>query len=246
MQGGVLIAGSLIWDDYPLRKEWRSKRLKMEARESVRAPIRYGRCSSSRSDTYTMVFSTSCVDEGLATGTGIVVPFKSQLRDFGDVVCEATELWRVERKANSEARGVVSARWGAVGLLINPHPNSNLTEELSTGWSQLAQVSPHYRSVSTNKVEGEAAAVDGTTGQAGFSWNCLAPDGGVADLDILLFTATAPTLKNGQYPTVEMISRAWRSAPLEAKYFRRNREWGITTHADGEIEELLGDVLDLC
>lgn len=242
MRAGVLIAGSLIWDDNSLRVEWRRKRLQLDGRQPTPAPIRYGRRSSSRSDTYTMVFSTSCISEGLATGTGIVVPFKEELQSLPDLACEATELWRVERKANSESRRVISARWGSVGLLINP--DSNLPEELSDFWAEMAINSPHYGRLSV--ANGEAAALDRDTGQAGFPWSCLTTKQSPIDLDVLLFTATNPSLIDGRWPLPDDIAQAWREAPLEARYFRRNRDWGITTSADAEIEELLDDIINLC
>lgn len=53
---GVLIIGSLYWDDdKPHREEWRRDRLRMDNRQYVKVPIRYGRYSETRKG-YTMVF----------------------------------------------------------------------------------------------------------------------------------------------------------------------------------------------
>jgi hypothetical protein len=242
VRAGVLIAGSLIWDADPLRAGWRNSRLQVDLRRHVNAPIRYGRCSSSRSNTYTMVFSTSCVHDGAATGRAVAVPFKSELESPSDLTCEATELWRVERKADSEGRGVISAGWGSVGLLINPDLEER--KELEKFWSQVVTRSPYYGRLAVG--DGEAAAIDRQTGLAGFPWSCLTTEESPIELDVLLFAATKPTISEGRYPAPEAIAQAWRAAPLEAGYFRRNREWGITTREDAEIEELLGDVINLC
>src|SRR5580692_12520499 len=50
---GVLIIGSLYWD--PRRQGWRDSRLDVDNVFNVHAPIRYGRRSTGRGHTYTMV-----------------------------------------------------------------------------------------------------------------------------------------------------------------------------------------------
>lgn len=241
MRAGVLIAGSLIWDDHPMRVSWRNNRLRVERRESVPAPIRYGRLSSSRSNTYTMVFSTECVEDGVGTGRGMAVPFKRDPESASDLVCEANELWRIERKADSEARGVISARWGSVGLAVRPDFGDR--EQVEQHWAEAVLRSPHYGSLAT--LDHEASAVDQQTGLAGFDWSAVATEA-VRAFDVLLFTATKASIADGRYPAPEVIAEAWRAAPLEAAYFRRNRDWGILTREDDLIEDLLGDVMNLC
>ena len=54
---GILLIGSLFWD--ASRQTWREEHLHMAAAEDVTAPIRYGRRSENRGNTYTMVFSCS-------------------------------------------------------------------------------------------------------------------------------------------------------------------------------------------
>lgn len=242
MRAGVLIAGSLIWDEHPLRVKWRTRRLRVERRTTIPAPLRYGRCSSSRSDTYTMVFSPECVDDGLGTGTALAVPFALKPESVGDVVCEATELWRVECKSDSEGRGVISAGWGSVGLVMRPGLPDRV--ELESAWAAAVQRSPRYGNLA--EPDGEARAVDRRTGLAGFPWTVLGQEAD-NNFDVLLFTATRASLsEEGSYPTPEVVAEAWQAAPLEAKYFKRNRDWGITTLQDDDIEAILGDVLELC
>jgi hypothetical protein len=70
LRTGVLVVGSLDWESTiyggafvatldPVRSNWRKTRLKVDKRSTqyVRVPIRYGRLSESRGNTYTMVFS---------------------------------------------------------------------------------------------------------------------------------------------------------------------------------------------
>ena len=188
-----------------------------------------------------MVFSTGCVEDGVGAGRGMAVPFKRDPDSASDLMCEATELWRVERKADSEARGVISARWGSVGLVVCPDFGDR--EQLEQYWAEAVLRSPHYGSLAA--LDQEASAVDRQTGLAGFDWSALATEA-MSEFDVLLFTATKASMADGCYPTPEVIAQAWRAAPLEAAYFRRNRDWGIMTREDDAIEDLLGDVMNLC
>jgi len=66
LKGGVIIVGSLIWEDHlkaedrdNIRRNWRRVNL-IDNSSPSKVPIRYGRKSQSRDDTYTMIFSKSC------------------------------------------------------------------------------------------------------------------------------------------------------------------------------------------
>lgn len=67
-----------------------------------------------------MVSSPSCVEDGLATGVGLAVPFIKELEFIEDFLDEAACLWLVESRTHVCARGAVSATWGSVALLVNP------------------------------------------------------------------------------------------------------------------------------
>src|SRR5271165_777112 len=108
---GILIIGSLYWDSD--RQTWRNSRLLMDQALTVRAPIRYGRRSGRRGDTYTMVFSRQC-----KLGQAKVVPCRSTA---GDIVDEAEHLWTAERNAPPNHR--ISASWGRVALLSRSDRN---------------------------------------------------------------------------------------------------------------------------
>ena len=89
MRIGVLIIGSLYWDDKPPRDVWRAERLDLFRRQNVRAPICYGRRSRSRGETYTMVFSLGLGVEDF--GNAIAIPCRSH-----NPVEEAEWLWAAE------------------------------------------------------------------------------------------------------------------------------------------------------
>ena len=77
LKGGVLVIGSLLWQDYldkpgdDIRKNWRANSLSISNKIQVKMPIRYGRFSE-KSQIYTMVFSNACKRK---SGTAFVLPF---------------------------------------------------------------------------------------------------------------------------------------------------------------------------
>lgn len=75
LNGGVLIIGSLLWDDKKqTRKDWRKSFLKIDDKVKIPAPIRYGRISTSRCCTFTMVLSQECNDKD-KLGKAFFCPF---------------------------------------------------------------------------------------------------------------------------------------------------------------------------
>ena len=115
---GVLIIGSLYWDLASDRKEWRASRLNAGGARTVRAPIRYGRQSSTRGCSYTMVFSSDLRED--PSGRAIIVPCKHHAYSIDDLNVEAECLWAAERQQDATRRGI-SAGWGCVALLVNPN-----------------------------------------------------------------------------------------------------------------------------
>ena len=103
---GVLIIGSLFWDPSDPRKKWRCERLDpLVAKRHVRAPIRYGRKSSTRGNSYTMVFSAGLCEKKF--GQAIVVPCRRPVRDTDDLVEEAVYLWAARE---THVRAIIASR----------------------------------------------------------------------------------------------------------------------------------------
>jgi hypothetical protein len=111
MSIGILLIGSLAWDSR--RAEWRRRRLLQHKSLLVEVPIRYGRCSRSRADTYTMVFTTA----GSEAGQGLLFPCLNGPQEFELLWREATELWKAEDGHAREESICSGNGWGAVGLL---------------------------------------------------------------------------------------------------------------------------------
>lgn len=115
MRGGILIIGSLLWDEHGERAAWRSQRLSLEGRQGVSVPIRYGRRSQLRGHTFTMTF-----DPSHSAGWAVVVPCVSPASRPEDLVDEAEALWSAEQPGATA--GVLGASWGCVGLLFRERP----------------------------------------------------------------------------------------------------------------------------
>ena len=231
VQIGVLIIGSLYWDDSGPRSVWRSERLDRDAQQRVRAPIRYGRRAMKRGNTYTMVFSSGLAEGQF--GAAIAVPFKSK-----DLLEEAEHLWAAERDAANGPNGRISAPWGGVALLENPMVPVH--RESREGWIARVQQEPRYGNLEHAQDEARRSR------QIRFlsiDWPNTV-NGSPLEWDALLAAATCPTLDDGEYPSSRNIADAWNT-PVgrnEVKYLRNNRAHGITTFQDTEIEAHLREL----
>lgn len=208
----------------------------MDAAIPVTAPLRYGRRSGSRDDTYTMVFSESATRNGVGTGVALSVPLLKELAHPRDLTDEARCLWSAEANRPITRRGVVSASWGSVALLTNPA--SDLDPAFLDEWAALVSDSPLYAQLS--KLTGEAPVIDAASGLANIPWPKPVEPGADLPLDALLLTATDPTIKDEAYPTPAEVAAAWKREPDRIEYFRLNRTFGIRTAEDEEIQAVLG------
>jgi hypothetical protein len=225
---GILIIGSLYWEDD--RQEWRDTRLRMRDAVDVRAPIRYGRISKGRGNTYTMVFSRDC-----APGQAKAVPCQAGVQTAEDLVLEAEYLWAAERRASRNGR--ISTDWGCVTLL--PNPDSNIPADILNCWAARVHCAKDYGNV--RQTPGEGVLVDGR-GMLQIPWPTLVADNSPVALDLLLATATQPDLTGDpqQYPTPQAIADKWRNdTENNVRYFRNNVRDGIHTFEDDAIAAVL-------
>lgn len=233
--GGVLVVGSLYWDDDDTRMRWREEWLELEQARRVAAPIRYGRLSKSRGCTYTIVFSRLCLRPSYDGGVGLAVPLKRPVGDTNSLLQAAYALWGAEAKS-PDAQEKVCASWGVIGLLVNPDRSG---EELITGWSRAVRQQQTYRAPAHSKSEGPV--IDSDSGQLLIPWPQTS-SGCPLDLDFLLATATDPELlvSPQRYPSAERIAAAWiGDRNQEVEYFRKNRRAGIRTFQDARIRRYL-------
>ena len=231
MKIGVLIIGSLYWDDEPPRPSWRAERLDCMHQEHLKSPIRYGRRSQNRGNSYTMVFSQGLgADE---SSTAIAVSCGSR-----DLIAEASWLWAAETKSSDGPTDRISAGFGCVALLENP--DLRLPDEVREEWTDRVAGEPNYGKLI--RVNGEDDVLD----RSGFLKICWPRTvaGSPLEWNALLATANSPKGSRRGYPSPQKIADAW-STPEgrdEVDYFWNNRKHGITTHQDAKIEARLKEL----
>jgi hypothetical protein len=227
LKAGILIVGSLYWEDTPIRRSWRECRLDAEAGFLATAPIRYGRLSESRDNTYTMVFS-----RGAGAGCAKVLPCRQAVSSAKDLIDEAEQLWTAERSA-AKNNNRLSASWGSVGLL--KRPGLELPKGFLEAWSERVSREKGYGVVPQTVDEGTLVS---KSGLLNIDWPApIDPETSTA-LDLILATATCPTLRGNppSYPSPATIAEAWgRNETDRIAYFRNNRKNSITTFQDQEI-----------
>jgi hypothetical protein len=228
LDAGILIIGSLLWDEDKIRQQWRDERLDRDQSEVVSAPIRYGRQSGERRGyTYTMVFSRSA-----PAGRARVVRCSHPVTSADDLITEVLRLWEAEELSKDTGR-IANKRWGCAALLCNP--KRTIPEGLLKAWARRVGDEKGYGHVSQLAAEDPLISKDG---MLQIDWPRCVVGGAPVDLDLLLVTANDPTLTGTplSYPSVEAVVNAWNGAdPKHAEYFWKNTDHGIATFQDDEI-----------
>ena len=230
MKIGVLLIGSLFWEKRRHRCEWRRNHLNMGEKQYVKVPIRYGRQSSTRGDSYTMVFSSRLCREQL--GQAIVVPCKHDITTGEDLIEEAECLWNAETsKGKTKNRIAAKDGWGCIALLENPkHP---LPDKLHGCWAKRVSDESGYGEKIISAY-GEEVVVN-RCGFLKIPWPTKA-DGSELNFDVVLTTVTCPTFSNGCYPSDKNVATAANRSCKGRDYFCNNRKHGIETFQDDEIK----------
>jgi hypothetical protein len=206
MRAGILIIGSLLWDEESGRPEWRQSRLDMDCAVHVKVPIRYGRRSTKRGKTFTMTFA----GDGDPSGQGVLVPCRANLSDIAALAAEAEALWKAEHC--SAKAGSIAAAWGCVGALF---PGNLAT---SADWSR-------------SWVERKVSPIPpvGSNGLLSIRWPSMV-DGTAAGMDVVLAAATKGDVPS---PDPKSIAEGWTGQDDgNEQYFFQNVKHGIRTPDD--------------
>jgi hypothetical protein len=231
---GVLIIGSLYWDDHQadqlnLRKRWRQMRLSMKYKLHVKAPIRYGRLSG---QTYTMVLSRNTEIEG-QLGTAYFVPAKRACNSFNSLVKHAEFLSEAENAADKNLVKGRREKWCAIGLLFNPRISSVIKENMLSQWQRLLEASGLGDWYSSFKIGNEESIIS-ASGEILINWlqTVDARDQSKLDhCDIVIAVCTRANLE--AYPTSKTVAENARQDLRH--YFYNNIKHGISTFQDNEI-----------
>jgi hypothetical protein len=244
IKGGVIIIGSLRWEseqnaieekaskDLAIKREqWRNTNLDLENEERHKLPIKYGRCSSTRRCTYTMVFSNLALKK---ESYGLVVPYKKEIdfNNYENFERQALLLAEVEDIFKGDNR--LRREWGCIGLHINPKSNHN--HKIKEHWEKLKLIDNEYNKSSKQYRIGNND-LSLLNSDYTLSLDCLIK----TDLDFLFFTYIRPQHRDSTikvFPTPKEIADEIIRSGYKT-YFEENRKCGIITFEDEEIKGYL-------
>jgi hypothetical protein len=231
MKGAVLIIGSLLWETNEnavkneqgkLREKWRET-LDIGKKIPLKVPIRYGRKSTSRKCTYTMIFSNS----QKVLGTAFIVPYLKEITSFEELKQQAIQLAEAEGiSTRRNPNRLIAKSWGAVGIVFNNN-SKNITNEIKDLWHN------EFKEFDNTGygLDGEEVSIK-ENGELNFQIEI--PD----SIDYVFATPVKPNVS--KYPTVERIAEAIiESNPRYDTYLKENYNNGIRTEGDEEIINLL-------
>lgn len=225
LNGGIIIIGSLYWDDNIQRVDWRNESLNLGNQILVKVPIRYGRISKERKNTFSMVFSYECKNADLL-GNAIFAPFKKNPLDYENLEVEMGEIIKSEQKRKVLKNSYNNWLWGTLGILINP--KSKKFDEISFLLSKWKDKYSEKFSYYDYKI-GEEPTIINKSGVFQFHW----PEN-LDDFDFIIATATKP--ESEKYPGhQEIIDKMLTSGYTE--YYLKNIQNGITTFQDEQISQ---------
>ena len=227
-KGGVLIVGSLFWDKSPVRTKWRKLCLNMEESKFSPIKIRYGRKSSTREDTYTIIISNH---PDINLGQGIIVPFKNEIKNFRQLEKQAFALSIAEGIWKKIGEPRIYAGWGTVGLLVNPNINQHDEKSADLIKERWIKLYDNYKDKFDPKAysigENEPQVID-ENGFLKLEWTDE-----MNDFDFLIATPVKPRPR--RLLTIEEIANRMNEKGYYC-YFKNNDKYGIKTFEDVKIK----------
>lgn len=221
-KGGAIIIGSLLWDNEPKRIKWR--KLYLESSKNIipiKARIRYGRESSSRKNTYTMILSNHPKTD---FGNAYILRFKEIIKNARNLESQAFAMASAEGLWKKTGPSL-NKNWGTVGLLINPklEETRNL-EIIKERWTKI--YSEYNLNPSDYIIEEEPKLID-KNGFLNIEWTDE-----MNEFDFLIATLTVPKPKS--LLDEQIIAEKINETGYD-EYFLNNYENGIRTFQDEGI-----------
>lgn len=231
LRGGVIIIGSLFWEKTEIREKWINDNLIEKQKQFVKVPIRYGRISSTRNCTFTMVFSTECTAAD-KIGTGIFVPFAINPVSFSEL------LGQVKNLINAEFNKIKNLKspnwdWGSVGIITNPSilkedsPNFKAANLFLSEWAK--KFPDDFNT--DDYIVGKEESIISSEGTLKIDWPFVDNY-----IDFAIATVVKPAIP--QYPNEKNIADRMIVNEYNT-YFLQNLNSGIYTFQDEKIKEFL-------
>lgn len=222
-KAGVLIIGSLFWDNSNGRRAWREHTFGENFhrhKQKIQVPLRYARNSDTR-ECPTMTFSAE-FQKHEKLGAGLVLPFKNSKLSFPEIICEARNLSEAEGTDRKFIKG--KSKWCVILHWANPKlkKENEQWSNFQSLWSK--NYDPKLEDVRDQfKCNCEDEPVFDDNGELRFEW----PDE-LNDFDLILTTQPKPT----DCFSVDTLSDKFFKKP---EYFIKNRLNGIKTADDNDI-----------
>ena len=154
-----------------------------------------------------MVFSKELICKN-QFGQAIAVPCQRLVNNSEDLIKEAKYLWATESNEKYFTDIPTCKGWGRIVLLENT--NRPIPGEIRRGWCEHVSRNTRYRK-KLKHTASEESVVDESGGFLDIDWP-ESVDGSALETDVLLATATKPTIDDdSSYPSVQIIAEAWNS-----------------------------------
>lgn len=221
-KGGALIIGSLLWEKSPKKDKWKKLCLEPLANKiPCKIRIRYGRESSSRKNTFTIVVSNHPKNE---FGSAFILPFKEIVKNARHLEGQAFAMAGAEGLWNKNGPSL-NKNWGTVGLLVNPNlPNSRNLDIIKERWAKIYEGYNFNNSDYT--IDNEPEIID-KNGFLKLEWTDE-----MKAFDFLLATVTVPKPKS--FISEQVIAERIKETGYD-EYFLNNHKNGIRTFQDDDI-----------
>ncbi len=227
-KGGAIIIGSLFWEKKPKRTKWRQVYLEStENKVPVNVKIRYGRKSSTRQNTFTMIISNHSSTD---FGTAYILTFKEKIKNARNLESQAFAMAGAEGLWKNSGPSL-NKSWGTVGLLINPQlEESKNLEIIKQRWAKI--YSEYSFNPSDYIIENEPEIID-NNGFLQIEWTDE-----MNEFDFLIATLTVPNPKSllNEKIIADKINETGYN-----EYFFNNYKNGIRTFQDEEIIKKLNE-----
>jgi hypothetical protein len=226
--GGVIVIGSLLWEDTAKRHKWRQAYLdSVDKGVIARVRIRYGRQSSTRRDTFTMIISRHPTTE---FGQALIIPFKESIKNSRQLESQAFALAAAEGLWSDEGPSL-NKSWGTVGLLINPSIDTKDKKNADVVRDRWTKLYGQYKlDEEQYTLDKEESPID-KNGFLRLEWTEE-----MNQFDFLLATPVVPKPK--VVLTAKQIAERMKEKNYRV-YFDNNQKSNIRTFQDAEIERAL-------
>jgi len=231
LQSGIIIVGSLFWQDYLNKKDdnirlnWRNSSLDFKNRIPIKIPIRYGRIS--QSGIPTMVYSNRMKNK---LGFGYVIPLKKRINNVEELTCSSIGLSIAEGMKGNFVRN-----WGVLTYLLNEKKIEALHKKEIIKFFNKRKNSKF--DISEYMVKPEKSCITKSL-KLNIDWVAPILESDIKKLnkfDFLMATATKPENRLLVYKEIADKIKLDR----DRKYFINNLSNGIITSEDFDISKLL-------